>query len=164
MSHHISPPVLDDQDCQGFPWLSPLYLSRYLCLYHTVAWGMEETTEPGVRRQKASALCLSNCVDLPALYFVGRCGVLRSAVGQMGMGFSGWSKWGWAFNLCFSFSLKKIMCGRMPGWLRGWVYAFSSGHDPGVPGLSPTLGSLHRVCFSLFLVSLASHCVSLMNK
>ena len=29
--------------------------------------------------------------------------------------------------------------------------AFGPGHDPGVPGSSPTLGSLHGACFSLCL-------------
>ena len=45
-----------------------------------------------------------------------------------------------------------------PGWLSSWAYAFGSGRDPRVPGLSPTSGSLHGACFSLCL------CVSLMNK
>ena len=49
-----------------------------------------------------------------------------------------------------------------------WVSAFCPGHDPGVPGSSPTAGSLHGACFSLFLcfcLSL-SLCVSheLINK
>ena len=30
----------------------------------------------------------------------------------------------------------------MPGWLSGWVSALGSGYDPGVPGSSPTSGSL----------------------
>ena len=37
----------------------------------------------------------------------------------------------------------------MPGWsVSGWATAFSSGHDPGVPGLSPTSGSLHGAASS----------------
>ena len=38
-----------------------------------------------------------------------------------------------------------------PGWLSGLVPPFRPGHDPGVPGLSPTSGSLHGACFSLCL-------------
>ena len=37
----------------------------------------------------------------------------------------------------------------IPGWLSGLVPAFSPGRDPGGPGSSPTLGSLHGACFSL---------------
>ena len=39
-----------------------------------------------------------------------------------------------------------------------------SGCDPGVPGLSPTSGSLHGACFSLCLCLCLSLSVSLMNK
>ena len=46
--------------------------------------------------------------------------------------------------------------------------AFSLGRDPGDPGSSPALGSLHGACFSLCLclcLSLSlSLCVSVMNK
>ena len=50
-----------------------------------------------------------------------------------------------------------------------WVAAFSlpafgPGHDSGVSGSSPTLGSLHRALFSLCLCLCLSLCVSLMNK
>ena len=61
---------------------------------------------------------------------------------------------------------KKIKQMGMLGWLSGQLSAFSSGCDPGVPGSSPTLGSLHRACFSLCLCFCLSVCVcvSLMNK
>ena len=36
--------------------------------------------------------------------------------------------------------------------------AFSPGCDPGGPGSSPTLGSLHRACFSLYLCLCLSLC------
>ena len=39
--------------------------------------------------------------------------------------------------------------------------AFSPGHDPGVPGLSPTSGSLHGACFSLYLCLCLSLSLSL---
>ena len=39
----------------------------------------------------------------------------------------------------------------IPGWLSGLAPVFGPGRDPGVPGLSPTLGSLHGACFSLCL-------------
>ena len=51
---------------------------------------------------------------------------------------------------------------RTPEWLSGRASAFGSGRDPGVLGLSPTLGSLHGACFSLCLYVCLS--VSLMNK
>ena len=44
--------------------------------------------------------------------------------------------------------------------------AVSPGRDPGDPGLSPTLGSLHGACFSLCLclcLSLSSLCFSWIN-
>ena len=41
---------------------------------------------------------------------------------------------------------------------------FSPGHDPGVSGSSPTLGSLCGTCFSLCLCLCLSLSVSLMNK
>ena len=47
-----------------------------------------------------------------------------------------------------------------PGWLSGLVPAFGSGHDPGVPGSSPTSGSLHGACFSLCLCLCLFLCVS----
>ena len=50
----------------------------------------------------------------------------------------------------------------IPGWLSGLVPAFGPGRDPGVPGSSPTAGSLHGVYFSLCLCLCLS--VSLMNK
>ena len=50
---------------------------------------------------------------------------------------------------------------RAPGWLSGLVPAFDPGSDPGVPGLSPTSGSLYGACFSLSYVSVSlSLCVS----
>ena len=60
-----------------------------------------------------------------------------------------------AFPLCLCLSqinkiLKKKKRG-MPGWLSGWASAFGSGHDPRVPRLSPTPGSLCGTCFSLCL-------------
>ncbi|CAD7690325.1 unnamed protein product [Nyctereutes procyonoides] len=51
-------------------------------------------------------------------------------------------------------------CTGMPGWLNGWVSAFSSGHDPGVLGSSPALGSLHGARFSLCLCLYLSLCLS----
>ena len=47
-----------------------------------------------------------------------------------------------------------------PGWLSDLVPAFGPGHDPGVPGLSPTLGSLHGAASPSACVS-ASLSVSL---
>ena len=44
-----------------------------------------------------------------------------------------------------------------PGWLSGWVSAFGSGHDPRVPGLSPTSGSLWGACLCLSLSLCVSH-------
>ena len=52
----------------------------------------------------------------------------------------------------------------MPEWLSSWAYAFGSGHDPGVLGLSPASGSLHGACLSLCLCICLSPCVFLMNK
>ena len=50
----------------------------------------------------------------------------------------------------------------IPQWLSGLVPPFSPGCDPGVPGLSPSLGSLHGTCVSASLS--LSVCVSLVNK
>ena len=59
----------------------------------------------------------------------------------------------------------------MPGWLSGLVPAFGSGCDPGVPGSSPALGSLHGpwfnylcLCFSLSLFLSHSLYLSWINK
>ena len=41
---------------------------------------------------------------------------------------------------------------------------FGSGRDPGVPGSSPTSGSLHGACFSLCHVSSLFVCLSWINK
>ena len=38
-----------------------------------------------------------------------------------------------------------------PRWLSSLAPAFGPGHDSGVPGSSPTSGSLHGACFSLCL-------------
>ena len=47
----------------------------------------------------------------------------------------------------------------MGTWVTQWLsLCLCSGHDPQDLGLSPTLGSLHRACFSLCLS------LSLMNK
>ena len=43
----------------------------------------------------------------------------------------------------------------IPGWLSSLVPAFGPGHDPGVPGLSPTSGSLRGACSSLCLCDLS---------
>ena len=43
------------------------------------------------------------------------------------------------------------------GWLSDWASAFCSGHDSTVPGSSPTSGSLHGACFSLYLSLSVSH-------
>ena len=50
-----------------------------------------------------------------------------------------------------------------PGWLSGWMSAFSPGHDPGVRGSSPTSGSLWEGASPSACVS-ASLSVSLTNK
>ena len=54
----------------------------------------------------------------------------------------------------------------IPGWLSSLVPAFRLGCDPGVPGSSPMLGSLHGACFSLCqcLCLSLSVCLSLINK
>ena len=52
----------------------------------------------------------------------------------------------------------------IPGWLSGLAPAFDAGPDPGVPGSSPTLGSLHGACFSLCLCLCLYLSLSLMNK
>ena len=46
------------------------------------------------------------------------------------------------------------------GKSNGWASAFSPGHDLGVPGLSPTWGSLQGTYFSLCLCLCLSLCVS----
>ena len=56
---------------------------------------------------------------------------------------------------------KTVISGGIPGWLSGLVPAFGPGHDPGVPGSSPTSGSLHRACFSLCLCLCLSLSLSL---
>ena len=54
---------------------------------------------------------------------------------------------------------KSLYCGA-PGWLSGWASAFGSGHDPGVLGSSPTLGSLCGACFCLCLCLCPFLCLS----
>ena len=56
--------------------------------------------------------------------------------------------------------------GGAPGGLSDGESAFGSGCDPRVLGSSPTSGSLHKACFSLFLcLSLSlSLSLSLMNE
>ena len=49
----------------------------------------------------------------------------------------------------------------IPGWLSGLMPAFGPGCDPGVPGSSPTSGSLHGACFSLSLCLCLSLSLSL---
>ena len=58
----------------------------------------------------------------------------------------------WTFRLIETFLLfsYKHFIGT-PGWLSGWASAFSSRHDSGYLGSSPTLGFLHGGCFSLCL-------------
>ena len=48
-----------------------------------------------------------------------------------------------------------------PVWLSGLAPAFGPRHDPGVPGSSPTSGSLHGACFSLCLCLCLSLSLSL---
>ena len=48
-------------------------------------------------------------------------------------------------------SIKNDLVQGIPGWLSGLAPAFGPGRDPGVPGLSPTTGSLHGTCFSFCL-------------
>ena len=68
------------------------------------------------------------------------------------------------FSLCGKFFLKGARV-RTSGRLSGWASAFGSGHDPRVPGSSPTSGSLHGACFSLGLYLLPpSLCLSWINK
>ena len=54
-------------------------------------------------------------------------------------------------ELRYIYFLLKLNFVGMPGWLSGWVSDFGSGYDPGVLGSSPTSGSRHGACFSLFL-------------
>ena len=60
----------------------------------------------------------------------------------------------------------KIKSQGNPGWLSGLVPAFDSGHDPRIPGSSPTSGSLPGDCFSLCLCLChrPPRRLSLMNK
>ena len=51
-----------------------------------------------------------------------------------------------------------------PGWLSGWVSAFSSGRDPGDLGSSPTSGSMRGSCFSLCLCLCHSLSLSLSDE
>ena len=59
--------------------------------------------------------------------------------------------------------LKKYTC-RAARVAQQFSAAFGSGCDPGVPGSSPTLGSLHGACFSLCLCLCLSLFLSLMSK
>ena len=54
----------------------------------------------------------------------------------------------------------KISIGSRPGCLSGWASAFGPRLDSGVPGSSPTLGSLYGPCFSLCLCLCLSLCLS----
>ena len=58
-------------------------------------------------------------------------------------------KWLQRSNYVFSEGEKRMQKIRMLGWLSGW--ASGPGRDPGVMGLSPTLGSLQGARFSLCL-------------
>ena len=60
-----------------------------------------------------------------------------------------------------SVSSFKFLITGIPEWLSGLAPAFGPGRGPGVPGWSPTWGSLHRVGFSLCLCLYLSLCVSL---
>ena len=51
-----------------------------------------------------------------------------------------------------------------PGWLSGWASAFSSGHDLGVLGSSPTSGSSQEASFSVCLSLPLSVGLSWLNK
>ena len=44
-----------------------------------------------------------------------------------------------------TFPTFKNFVGRIPGWVSSLAPAFGPGHDPRVPGLSPTSGSQHGV-------------------
>ena len=61
----------------------------------------------------------------------------------------------WSGNDTTRYLLKeyKNINSRIPVWLSSLAPAFSPGHDPGVPGSSPALGSLHGACFSFSCVS-----------
>ena len=61
-----------------------------------------------------------------------------------------------------NYPLKYLKEGCVSGpWLS---VCLSSGHDPGVPGLSPVSGSPHGACFSLCLCLCLCLSVSVMNK
>ena len=67
-------------------------------------------------------------------------------------------------NLCLLFSWYfppgKFFPSGTSGWLSAWASAFGLGRDPGVLGLSPILGSLQGVCFSLCLCLCLILCIS----
>ena len=60
-------------------------------------------------------------------------------------------------GLIFYITYKKEIISGIPGWLSGLAPAFGAGCDLGVPGLSPTLGSLHGACLCLCLSICVSH-------
>ena len=47
--------------------------------------------------------------------------------------------------------IKSYLYKGIPGWLSGLAPAFGPGHDPRVPGSSPTSSTLHKARFSLCL-------------
>ena len=63
-------------------------------------------------------------------------------------------------NACSELEFKNLISG-IPGWLSGLVPDIGSGCDPGVPGSSPTSGSLREACFSLCLCLCPSLSLSL---
>ena len=64
-----------------------------------------------------------------------------------------------AIHQTYKALILRVMLG-IPGWLSGLAPVSAPGHDPGVPGSSPTSGSLHGACVCLCL----SLSMSLMNK
>ena len=55
-----------------------------------------------------------------------------------------------SFQKDFIYLLERVSVG-IPGWLSGLQPSFGPGRDLGVPGSSPTSGSLHGACLSLSL-------------
>ena len=79
-------------------------------------------------------------------------------ISRLYIAFSGWQK---EITLA---TLKKSII-RAAWVLSGWVSAFGSGRDPGIPGSSLTSGSLHGACFSSLCLCLClSLSGSLVNK
>ena len=72
----------------------------------------------------------------------------------------------WAVRPGSAKAPRETVLSGIPGWLSGLAPAFGPGRDPGVPGSSPTSGSLQgaRFSFRLCLCFSLSHSMSIMNK